>query len=97
MGKLVLTNKQITGSLTFEDGAYFAAGNYRASEHNELVSVDGGSIQREGVYLGNFYVRFEGDKPKISINDVAFEELENVGVVINNLVTALKEAVVPIN
>lgn len=73
----------------YEDGNYVLTGN-KVLVDDAMTSVDGGGIQKAGAYIGNFYVRFDGGSPIVSVNNVEASEMIVVMGIINALITALQ-------
>lgn len=87
-GVLVYTNE--SKGFKYTEGDYELTGN-KVAQNGVMTSVEGGSVQKNGTYIGNFYVRIENGTPKISLTNLDASEFIAVFGIISNLLTKLAE------
>lgn len=87
-GVLVYTNE--SRGFKYTEGSYELTGN-KVSQNSVMKSVDGGTVMKDGAYLGNFNVRIEASNPKISVNNIEADDFIEVFTAISNLLTKLAE------
>lgn len=84
----VLTYTTESRGFNYQSGDYQLAGN-KVTNEGVLISVDGGNIQKNGEYIGSYYLRGNGDALRVTISEVPVGELSNVNDIISDLIAAL--------
>lgn len=75
----------------YEDETYKLTGNKTTDSLGVFCSVDNGSIQKGGNYIGGYYARIENGKVRLSISDLDPEDYIAVYNLIHDLIEELGE------
>lgn len=87
-GVLVYTNE--SRGFRYVEGNYELIGNI-VSQGGVVKSVDGGGVQKDGQFIGNFNVRYENAVPMVSLNSIAASDSNAICTAVSNLLTKLAE------
>lgn len=86
MAELTYTSE--ARGFTYTDGEYRVTGS-RKSAGNAVTEIDGASVHRSGTYIGNFYVRFSGGTPRVTISNAEIGNIDVLRELVSDLLAEM--------